>query len=63
MSGQRLQFCDNCGEELGVFSRDPDEIFLSCGKAECNKEEQRAYREYQEELRERAQEDSYGRYR
>lgn len=34
---QRMKYCFNCGEELGLapsFDREPD----SCGKAECDRE-------------------------
>ena len=57
-----MRHCAWCGEELGE-GRDDNREPESCGKCECNREVQSIYREMDDEARERAAEDDYGRYR
>lgn len=33
---KKMQHCDYCGEEIGVFAKYPGDI-LSCGQIECNR--------------------------
>lgn len=61
MSRSRPQFCDWCGEPLGTFARNGEPE--SCGAAECNRYVREHYRQVDEEARERAQDDDYGRYK
>lgn len=56
-----MQYCDYCGEELGVYERYPGEP-ESCGKPECNREIQAMQRAEREERQMRAEMDDYGRY-
>lgn len=62
MSAPRMQHCFYCGEELGVYRHFPEDI-ESCGKSECQREMNKAYREREAEVREAAENDNYDRYR
>ncbi len=58
----RMQYCDYCGEELGVyegFSREPK----SCGKRECERYLRDTIAEEEDRVRNRADQDHYDRYR
>ncbi len=63
MKMKRL-FCYHCGEDLGespakyVFQGDIE----ACGNSECQRSVRDAYRERDEERRERAEADNYERY-
>jgi hypothetical protein len=35
---ERMQYCFNCGEELGVYKRYRDEPPECCGRRECQRE-------------------------
>ena len=59
---KRQAYCFNCGADLGIVDVWPGDI-LSCGEIECNREEQAAHRERDEDARERAGQDQYDRYR
>lgn len=56
MSEPKMQFCFNCGKELGIYVHYHGDI-ESCGSAECNREEQAAYREQREEAHHRLDEE------
>ncbi len=57
-----MRHCFWCGEELGVYDKDPDEVPI-CGKRECNREARRMHQDEMEERKNRAEIDEYGRYR
>ena len=59
---KKRAFCFNCGEDLGVVDVWPGDI-LSCGSQECAREERAAYREREQDVMERANEDNFDRYR
>ena len=58
------QNCDYCGEYVGDFShvRRLDGP-LSCGEMECDRDARDDDRQDELEIRERAEQDDYGRYR
>ena len=56
----KMQYCFWCGQELGISEYDaPD----TCGKTECNNKLQNACGAEEEELRHKAEQDHYDRYR
>lgn len=59
---KKQQFCFNCGEPLGVFDAYGDR-YLECGAPACAKEARYQQGCDEAEVRERAEEDDYGRYR
>jgi endonuclease YncB( thermonuclease family) len=63
MSTPKEQFCDYCGEPMGVFkwSRSIDGP-LSCGSAECSRMEREDHAARDAEARFAAEEDGYSRY-
>lgn len=58
---KRMQHCDWCGEELGIY--DAFGEIESCGNPECNRNQRDSYREREANIRERAEQDQYDRYR
>lgn len=59
----KVQHCDYCGQEVGVF--DHSRILdgpVVCGDSACNREAQADDRAQNDERRQRAEEDDYGRY-
>lgn len=58
-----MQHCDNCGAELGRFhhSRRFDGP-TSCGEPACERAANEQEREAQDERRQAAEDDGYGRY-
>lgn len=58
----QLLYCFNCGEELGVGEKIRGE-YDTCGRPECLREAQRAYRADDEEAQWRAIDDNFDRYR
>jgi predicted RNA-binding Zn-ribbon protein involved in translation (DUF1610 family) len=63
VSKEKLQHCDFCGKEIGVFahSRNWDGP-LSCGETQCTRDERDTVRQEYEEKRERAFLDDFERY-
>ncbi len=59
---KRMQYCFNCGEELGIYNK-PFGDLDTCEKIECNRAERYAYREREKEARYQAEDDNYDRYR
>ena len=59
----KRQFCFQCGEDLGVYDAYPDENRQSCGNPECERELRDMERGEYEEMRWRAEQDEYERYR
>jgi hypothetical protein len=59
---KRMQHCFYCGENLGVFEVEYDEL-PTCGKQECEREARYEYQARDADARERAEEDGYDRYR
>jgi hypothetical protein len=60
---KRMQYCFYCGEELGIlYDKSSDELD-TCGKRECNRAARDAYGEREEEVKYRAEQDHYDRYR
>ena len=63
----RLQRCEYCGEELGVFAHHPRDGHLHCGDLNCAREAARDERDdaraEQEDARAAAEADEYARYR
>jgi len=59
---KRMQYCDWCGKELGIYDAAPGEI-ESCGELECNRNQRDAYRKRKTAEREQAEEDQYDCYR
>ena len=64
MSEPKMQHCDFCGEEMGIFkwSRRFDGP-LNCGSPECERDEREQERQADEEARAAAEQDDYGAYR
>lgn len=58
----RMQYCFNCGKELGVYNK-PYGDLDTCGDRECEKAAADAYMEREAEIRENAERDNYDRYR
>lgn len=52
MSDEKMRYCFNCGDELGVYKSCHYDRMDDCGKNECS----RAARDYFEEERESAHE-------
>lgn len=61
-AAERMLYCDYCGDELGYGQRVRGEPEC-CGSAECSRALREMEREYEAEVRERAAEDDYDRYR
>jgi len=59
---KRMQYCDWCGKELGIYNAAPGEI-ESCGELECNRNQRNSYRERKAAAREQVEEDQYDYYR
>lgn len=59
---KKMQYCDWCGEELGIFDTERGE-FVSCGKSKCNREIRVMYKEMDDSIRYEAERDNYDRYR
>jgi hypothetical protein len=55
------QFCDNCGESLGVCPREARD-FLVCGARDCVRAEREHHQAIADEAIEFAQHDGYARY-
>lgn len=60
-AAEKEQFCDNCGESLGVCPREPRD-FLVCGARECVTAERDHHRAIAAEAEEFARADGYARY-
>jgi hypothetical protein len=54
--------CAWCGDEIGPGKNNPREP-ESCGEPECDREVRAMYRQMEDEAREDAADDNYGRYR
>jgi hypothetical protein len=59
---KRIQYCFNCGEDLGIFELWPGDL-PTCGKRECEREARYAREAEDAEARERAAYDNYDAYR
>ena len=62
MSKEKMQYCFNCGESLGVYHRFHGDEPECCGKKECNKELRYILELEREELKQRAEDDDYSYY-
>lgn len=51
MAKERMQYCFNCGAELGIYRPEPGDIEC-CGKRECMREMRDAYAQEREEAHE-----------
>jgi hypothetical protein len=60
--GHRMQHCDFCGEELGMFDKWPGD-YESCGKSECAREVRNMCAADRDDARMAAEDDDYQRYR
>ena len=58
---KRMQYCDWCGKELGIY--DATGEVESCGELECNRNQRDSYRERKAAVREQVEEDQYDCYR
>ena len=58
---KKMQYCVNCGEELGVYYLGHRE-WESCGKLECNRALRDGMEASEAERREEAERDGYSRY-
>lgn len=52
MSKPKMQYCFNCGEELGVYVAYYGDL-QNCGKSECMRAERDAYQAEREEAHQR----------
>ena len=58
----REQLCDECGEPIGFFAREPRD-FLTCSAPACIQAERDHHRQIAAEAEEDARADDFGRYR
>jgi len=58
-----MQYCFNCGEELGVYEVHAGDMIDTCGKPECERAAGECYQQEEEEARYQAEKDHYDRYR
>jgi hypothetical protein len=59
---KKMQHCFFCGQELGVYDSYPGDI-EDCGEPQCAREARYERQAQEAEIRERAAEDDYDRYR
>ena len=59
---EKMQYCFNCGVELGIYETHSD-YFNTCGSKECERAAREAYAEQEAEATERARADQYDHYR
>lgn len=59
MNTERMQFCFNCGDELGVYKRYAGDEPECCGKRECMRELRDTRAAEREDRRRRAEDDDY----
>lgn len=64
MSVAKEQYCQFCGEPMGVFKHSVRfDGPLVCGQRECNRDAREQERQREDEIRQSAEDDGYERYR